>query len=105
MRLRTQFIITMLLFGIILVVIAASAIITDQLVEKAGEQEEIASSIAQGASELSYLSNDYLIYRESQQLKRWQSRFASFSAQVAGLRADRPEQQALVPIYRQIKTG
>ena len=42
------------------------------------------------------MSNDYLIYRESQQLKRWQSRFASFSAQVAGLRADRPEQRALV---------
>ena len=96
MKLRTQFIITMLLFGIILFVIAASAIITDQLVEKAGEQEKIASNIAQGASELSYLSNDYLIYRESQQLKRWQSRFASFSAQVASLRADRPEQQALV---------
>jgi PAS domain S-box-containing protein len=96
MRLRTQFIITMFLFGIILVVIATSAIITNQHIEKASKQEEIASSIAQGANELSYLSNDYLIYRESQQLSRWQSRFASFSSQVASLRADRPEQQALV---------
>ncbi len=96
MKLRTQFIITMLLFGIILVAIAASAIITNQLLEKAGQQEEIATNIAQGASELSYLANDYLIYRESQQLKRWQSRFASFSAQVAGLRVERPEQQVLV---------
>ena len=76
MRIRTQFIITMLLFGIILVVMAASAIITNRQIEKASQQEEIASSIAQGASELSYLANDYLIYRESQQLKRWQSRFA-----------------------------
>ena len=88
--------ITMLLFGIILVVIAASAIITNQQVEKASEQEKIASSIAQGASELSYLSNDYLIYRESQQLERWQSRFASFSSEVASLQVDNPEQQALV---------
>ncbi len=96
MRLRTQFIITMLLFGIILVVIAASAIITDRQVEKVGRQERIAAQIAQGASELSYLANDYLIYRESQQLKRWQSRFASFSAEVAALRVDRPEQRALV---------
>src|SRR4030043_1668608 len=96
MRLRTQFVITMFLFGIILVVIAVSAIITNRHIEKADKQEKIARSITQGASELSYLSNDYLIYRESQQLKRWQSRFASFSAQVAGLRADRPEQQALV---------
>ncbi len=96
MRIKTQFIITMLLFGIILVVIAASAAITNQLVVKASEQEKIASSIAQGASELSYLSNDYLIYRESQQLIRWQSRFTSFSNQMASLNVDKPEQQVLV---------
>jgi PAS domain S-box-containing protein len=96
MKLRTQFIITMLLFGIILVAIAASVIITSKQVEKTSEQEKIASSIAQGASELSYLSNDYLIYRESQQLSRWQSRFTSFSKQVASLNVDTPEQQALV---------
>lgn len=96
MRLRTQFIITMLLFGITLAVIAASAIITNRQVEKTGRQERIAAHIAQGASELSYLANDYLIYRESQQLMRWQTRFASFSAEVAALRVDRPEQRALV---------
>ena len=96
MKIRTQFMITMLLFGIILVVIAASAIITHQKLEKTSQQENLAANIAQGASELSYLSNDYLIYRESQQLKRWQSRFASFSNQVAGLHVDKPEQQALV---------
>jgi len=96
MRIRTQFIITMLLFGIILAVIAASAIITGQKVEKTNEQEKIASSIAQGASELSYLSNDYLIYRENQQLSRWQSRFASFSSEVARLRAEKLEQRALI---------
>ncbi len=96
MKIRTQFIITMLLFGAILAVIAASAIITHRQVEKANEQEKIASSIAQGASELSYLSNDYLIYRESQQLNRWQSRFTSFSSEVTRLRAEKPEQQALI---------
>ena len=96
MRIRTQFIITMLLFGIILVVIAASAIITNQKLEKTSQQEKLAANIAQGASELSYLSNDYLIYRESQQLSRWQSRFASFSNQVASLNVDKPEQQVLV---------
>ncbi len=96
MKIKTQFIITMLLFGIILIVLAVSAIITSQQVGRVSEQENIASSIAQAASELSYLSNDYLIYRESQQLTRWQSRFASFSSQVARLNVDKPEQQALV---------
>ena len=96
MRIRTQFVITMLMFGIVLVGIAASAIVTSQQVGAATEQLKLANSVAQGANELGYLSNDYLIYRESQQLSRWQSRFASFSADVARLRADTPEQQALV---------
>jgi hypothetical protein len=92
MRIRTQFILIMLLFGMILVVMAASAIITDRLVEKVGQQKETADNIFRGANELSYLATDYMIYRESQQHKRWQSKFASFSSQVASLRVDRPEQ-------------
>ncbi len=96
MRLRTQFIITLLLFSIILALIAASAIITNQQVDKTSRQERIAATIAQGASELSYLANDYLIYRESQQLNRWRSRFAAFSAEVASLHVDGPGQRSLV---------
>jgi len=96
MRIKTQFIITMLLFGMILVVITVSAIIVNQQVKKASEQEKIASSIAEGANELSYLANDYLVYHENQQLKRWQSRFSSFSGQVGSLHVDKPEQQVLV---------
>jgi len=96
MRIRTQFIITMLLFGIIWGGISASAIITNQQVEKSGEQERIADSIAQGASELGYLASDYVIYRESQQLERWQARFISFSGEVARLQAGNPEQEVLV---------
>lgn len=96
MKIKTQFIITMLLFGMILVTISVSAIIVDQLAQKTSEQERIASSMAQSANELSYLSGDYLIYRESQQLKRWQSRFALLSSQVTRLKVDMPGQQALV---------
>ncbi len=102
MKIRTQFIITMLLFGIILVVIAGSAIIMDRRVEKTDRQESLAANIALGASEISYLANDYLIYRENQQLSRWQSRFASFSKQVAGLTVEKPEHQMLV---RNIQTN
>jgi PAS domain S-box-containing protein len=95
MRIRTQFIITTLLFGIILILMAVSAFVTHRQVDTTKKQESIATSIAQGANDLSYLANDYLIYRESQQLSRWQSRFALFSNQVAALNVDRPEQQVL----------
>jgi len=74
---------------------AVSAFVTHRQVDTTRKQDSIAASIAQGANELSYLANDYLIYRESQQLSRWQSRFALFSNQVAALNVDRPEQQVL----------
>ena len=96
MRIRTQFVITMCLFGLVLLVIATSAVIINQWMEKAAGQEIIAANIAQGAGELGYLSQEYLIYRESQHLTRWVTRFASFSSQVASLRATRPEHQALI---------
>jgi PAS domain S-box-containing protein len=100
MRIKTQFTIAMALFAGILVVVTVSAIMTNQKVEQASRQERIAAGIARGAGELGHLSNDYLIYRESQQLARWQSGFAAFSGQVAVLKADTPEQQALVASIR-----
>jgi PAS domain S-box-containing protein len=95
-KLRKQFIITMPLFGLVLVIIALSAVITNRWAAKISDQEEIASRIAQGASELSYLFTDYLIYRESQQLSRCRSRLASLSAQVVGLLVVSREQQTFV---------
>jgi PAS domain S-box-containing protein len=86
----------MLFFGTILSGVATSAIITNQRVERTIGQEAIASGIALRASGLSYLSNEYLIYRESQQLDRWHSSFESYSADVAKLLPEGPEQQVLV---------
>jgi PAS domain S-box-containing protein len=96
MKIRTQFILTMLLFGVILVVISTSAIITNAQIEKANEQHEVASNIAQSAVELGYLANEYLIYGESQQIDRWQAKFASFLADIAKLQTDKLDQQMLV---------
>ncbi|MGE5838515.1 MAG: ATP-binding protein [Deltaproteobacteria bacterium] len=96
MKIKTQFILTMLLFGATLVIIAASAVIMDLAMKDTLEQEGISRNITQGAGELGYLAQDYLIYSESQQLKRWQSRFTSFSEQVGKLKVDAPAQRALV---------
>jgi len=96
LRIRTQFIITMLLFGGVLAAISASAVITNRQVQNAIEQEAIADTIVQGASELGYLASDYVIYREAPQLERWEARFASFAHDVSRLQANEPEQEALV---------
>ena len=72
------------------------ALMTNRHVERTSEQERIANEAARGAHELAYLANEYLIYRESVQLRRWESRFETFSAQVARLKPAEFEEQELV---------
>ena len=96
MKLRTQFIISTLVFGAILLIIAASLMITNQRVEQTNKQERIARNLQQQANELSYLSSAYLLYRESQQLSRWESRYDSFSNELTRLELGTAEQRVLV---------
>jgi len=71
-------------------------IATEREVERLNRQLEVAILIERDASELSYLWNDYLLYRESQLRTRWESKFAAFSVDVASLDLEAPEQRVLV---------
>lgn len=96
MRIKTQLMVTMLIFGVILTGAAVSAIITNRQTQKASDQERIASNIAEQVSELTYLSSEYVIHGESQHLDRWRAKFASLSGEISGLQVRPAEQQALV---------
>ncbi len=101
MKIKTQFINSMVIFGIILLIIAISVIVTNQQVERLNTQEEIAKNIERDASELGYLSNDYLIYHESPQRARWESKFSRLSDDLSNLNPNSPEQQVLVNDIRE----
>jgi len=96
MKIRTQLIITMALFGVMLAVIAASVIVTSRRVDRLNGQEERARRIERQASALSYLANDFLLYREDQQRDRWEGAFSSLSEELASLKSDSPARQAIV---------
>jgi PAS domain S-box-containing protein len=96
MRIRTQFLITTVLFGLVLIGVSISALVTNIRVGRTDAQQALASNIAGGANELTYLANDYIVYQENQQIERWQNKFSSFSRDVAGLDVNTPEQLALV---------
>ncbi len=95
MRIRTQFRITLAVFTLMLVIIAASIILSSQQVGKMRVQESLANNIVQGASDLSYLTNDYVISPGTQQLTQWQARYASFSQDISNLSVDSIKQQRL----------
>ncbi|XHH08682.1 MAG: ATP-binding protein [Candidatus Bathyarchaeia archaeon] len=101
MRLSTQFRITLLVFSIALIVISVSTLVTSSQISRTRSQENIANNIVQGANELGYYAGDYVIYQQEAQLNRWQSRYESFSEDVASLEGYTPEQQALVQSIEQ----
>ncbi len=96
MKLRTQLMISIAVFGIALLIISTSFILTNQQVDRLRNQEALATNIELKANELGYLSNDYLLYRESLQLDRWNSKYYSLSDDIANLSVAAPDQQALV---------
>ena len=93
MKIKTQFIITMALFGVLLIGMAASLMITYRQAGRLYTQAEIAHNIERAARELSYLSNDYLLHRESQQRARWEAKFSELSEHLSRLNSDSPDQR------------
>ena len=96
MKIRTQLIISTVIFAVALAIISASVISTNQQVERLNKQEELAKKIELKVGELSYLSNDYLLYHEGQQIDRWESKYSSISNDISNLTVSSPEQQVLV---------
>ncbi|HLO33502.1 MAG TPA: ATP-binding protein [Anaerolineales bacterium] len=96
MKIRTQLIFTLSFFGLILIGMAASLLLTNRQVGVLRQQEEIAGQIEQRANELNYLAGDYLMYGESQQRTRWESSFTSFSRDLAQLTPLNLEQQTII---------
>lgn len=77
MRIKTQFLLTMIIFGVTLAFIGVSLSTTVRDMSRIDREEDIAVEISRGASELAYLSGDYLLYREEQQRLRWQREWAA----------------------------
>ncbi len=96
MKIRMQLIISMIFFSIALLIISASIISTNQKVERLNAQEELVKNTELKANELSYLSNNFLLYRESQHIDRWESQYSSITDDISNLAVDNPDQQALV---------
>jgi PAS domain S-box-containing protein len=95
MKIKTQFIVCILVFSVILIVIATSVAITQQQVTQLKVQEEISNNIERGASSLNSVSIEYFLYQEDLQLSRWQSVLSSLSGNLENLKPVNLQQQIL----------
>lgn len=100
MKIRTQFIFSLAVFGAILITLAVSLAITSIYIQRYNRQEEITGNIERSARELSYIANSYLLYGERQQRTRWESAYSSLSNDLSRLDRIGPEEQAVVDNIR-----
>lgn len=96
MKIKTQLVVTMIIFGVILLIISRAVVVTGQQIQRLDGQEGIAVGVERGAGELSYLSNDYLIHRERWQAPKWEAKWSAVFKDLSSLDPGTPEQQALV---------
>jgi PAS domain S-box-containing protein len=95
MKIKTQFIVCILVFSVVLLIIAASVATTEQQVSQLNAKKEISSNIERGASSLNSVSIDYFLYQEDLQLSRWQSLLSSLSIDLETLKPGNQQQQTL----------
>src|SRR5659263_202960 len=95
MKIKTQFIICIVVFSIILVIIAGSVATSSQQVANLKAQENIANNIQRGAGNLSSISIDYFLYQQDSTVVQWQANFSSLSSDLSNLKLNNDQQQQL----------
>jgi len=95
-KLKSQLIISIAILGVILLIISASVIITNQQAVKITDEQQTAGQIQTGASNLAYISNDYFLYQDNAQVNQWQTQFSAISTDLSKINSVNPEQATLV---------
>jgi nitrate/nitrite-specific signal transduction histidine kinase len=96
MKIKSRLTLSLVFFAIALFIIAGLVMYTNQQVDSLNKQEDLAKKIETEANELSYLSSDYILYRESQQANRWESKYSALASDLSNLAVDTAEQRELV---------
>ena len=96
MKLKSQLIISIAIFGIILLIISTSVIITNQQALQITNKQQTAGQIQTGASNLAYISNDYFLYQDNAQVNQWQTQYSAMSTDLSKINSANPEQATLI---------
>jgi signal transduction histidine kinase len=95
-RIKSQFILSIFIFAIAMLVVFASIVVVNQQLSNLSEQIESAQSIQTGASDLGYLTNNFFLFQEETKLNDWKITMISMSNEISKLNSPNPQQQTLV---------
>ncbi|XUX00659.1 MAG: PAS domain S-box protein [Dehalogenimonas sp.] len=100
MKIRTQFLLSLVLFSAVLLAVAGSFFFADRQQHQLENQNEIANRIEFGATDLSTLTGSYLFNRTVSQRIAWESKFASVSEDIDKVVSSDQQIQSLVNSIR-----
>src|SRR5512138_1332355 len=101
MRIRTRFILTMIIFSALLVFASIAEIVVSRMAAAAERDEQIADDIIRDIGDLYYTANSFLIYREPVQQERWRKDLARLSRDIEAVGTNQPDLNAIIrSIYK-----
>ncbi len=96
MRIKTQLLISITTFTVILAIIGSSVALMQLQITELNNQNVITNDIQTGASNLNYISSNYFLYQDSSYITLWQTKFTTLSDELNKLNSTNPQQQTLV---------
>jgi signal transduction histidine kinase len=100
MKIRTRFMICMVIFFVAFLVIGHSIITSSREIEQLNNRMDLAIRIQMDAYDLSQLSTDYVLNHDMRPQIQWHAKFATLTQDVAALNAVTPQEQALLTSIR-----
>ena len=94
MRLRSQFLISLVVFALVITAIISSVFLTNLSLVNLRHERDVANEVEIDASALSYASMDYFLYEQN--LTNWQSMVSVLSSEISSLNSTNTQQQTLV---------
>jgi len=95
-KLRRQFILSIAIFTILILVVFVSIFFVNQKLSNLYEQAETTQNLQNEVSDLSYLSDSFFLYQDETRLVEWKTTFISINDEMLKLNSTNPKQQALV---------
>jgi PAS domain S-box-containing protein len=86
MKIKTQFIISIVFFTVMLIALSVGLLALNVRLARHNRQEDIISDIERSARDLGYIANNYLLYGEPQQPARWEATFNAITASLSEFR-------------------
>ncbi len=94
MKIKTQVIISLVVFFILDILIIFSVLSSDNQIYEIQKKQEIIDNIKKSSLELYYLENNYLLHNEKRSSIQWNSKYAALSGQLHELTVTDPFQEA-----------